>query len=192
MTGTMTHNILLTRYLGTKREKGKQFYLPGVGSLRTRTVDSMSRQRREGWLQHYPLSHDQARCIHPPFAEFYAIQAFSIASDFDPQQMPKKQNQITMRKVCIVIKSLVSRRPHHHSSNSQDREKHHTLLTLKRRKNVVHDVTNVEQHELFGLDNTGILNTSLFRFTYINGRHKALKFWGEGSGLALTMYSNGT
>ena len=127
----MTHNILLTRYLGTKREKGKQFYSPGVGSLRTRTVDAMSRQRREGWLQHCPLSHDQARCIHPPFAEFYAIQAFSIASDFDPQQMPKKQNQITMRKVCIVIKSLVSRRPHHHSSYSQDREKHHTLLTLK-------------------------------------------------------------
>ncbi len=32
------------------------------------------------------------------------------------------------------------------------REKHHTLLTLKRRKNVVHDVTNVEQHELFGIN----------------------------------------
>ncbi len=30
--------------------------------------------------------------------------------------------------------------------------KHHTLLTLKRRKNVVHDVTNVEQHELLGFD----------------------------------------
>ena len=112
----------------------------------------MSRQRREGWLQRCPLSHDQARCMHPPFAECYAIQAFSIASDFDPQLMPKIQNQITMRKVCIVIQSLVSCRPNHHSSYSQDREKHHTLLTLIRRKNVVHDVTNVEQHELLGFD----------------------------------------
>ena len=66
--------------------------------------------------------------------------------------MPKIQNQITMRKVCIVIKSLVSRRPNHHSGYSQDREKHHTLLTVKRRKNVVYDVTNVEQHKLFGFD----------------------------------------
>ena len=121
-------------------------------SRRTRTVDAMARQRSEGWLQHCPLSHDQARCIHPPFAECYAIQAFSIASDFDPQLMPKIQNQITMRKVCIVIQSLVSRRPNHHSSYSQDREKHHTLLTLKWRKNVVYDVTNVEQHKLFGFD----------------------------------------
>ena len=48
--------------------------------------------------------------------------------------MPKVQNQITMRKVCIVIQSLLSRSPNHHSSYSQDREKHHTLLTLKRRK----------------------------------------------------------
>ena len=98
--GTMTHNILLTRLQGKK-----QFYLPGMGSLRTRTVDAMGRQRREGWLQHCPLSYDQARCSHPPFAECYAIQAFSIASDFDPQLMPKIQNQITMRKVCIVIQS---------------------------------------------------------------------------------------
>ena len=64
----------------------------------------------------------------------------------------KHKTRSRWEKVCIVIKSLVSRRPHHHSSYSQDREKHHTLLTLKRRKNVVHDVTNVEQHELFGLD----------------------------------------
>ena len=65
-----------------------------MGSLRTRTIDAMGRQRREGWLQHCPLSYDQARCSHPPFAECYAIQAFSIASDFDPQLMPKIQNQI--------------------------------------------------------------------------------------------------
>ena len=30
--------------------------------------------------------------------------------------------------------------------------KHHTLLTLKQRKNVVYDVTNVEQHDLLGFD----------------------------------------
>ena len=144
----MTDNILLTRLQGKKGFA----YLPGVGSRRTRTVDAMSRQRREGWLQHCPLSYDQARCIHPPSAECYAIQAFSIASDFDPKRMPKVQNQITMRKVCIVIQSLLSRSPNHHSSYSQDREKHHTLLTLKRRQNVVHDVTNVEQHELLGFD----------------------------------------
>ena len=57
-----------------------------------------------------------------------------------------------MRKDCIVIQSLVSRGPNPHSSYSRDHEKHHTLLTLKRRKNVVYDVTNVEQHELLGFD----------------------------------------
>ena len=88
MTGTMTHNILLTRF---QREK---VLLTKEGSLRTRTVDAMGRQRREGWLQHCPLSYDQARCIHPPFVECYAMQAFSIASDFDPQLMPKIQNQM--------------------------------------------------------------------------------------------------
>ena len=46
-----------------------------MGSLRTRTVDATGRQRREGWLQHCPLSYNQARCIHPPFAECYGIQA---------------------------------------------------------------------------------------------------------------------
>ena len=42
-----SQTYLLTRYLGTKRKR-EQFYSPGVGSLRTRTVDAMSRQRREG------------------------------------------------------------------------------------------------------------------------------------------------
>ena len=113
MTGTMTQNILLARFQGEKS------YLPGMGSLRTCTVDAMGRQRREGWLQHCPLSYDQVRCIHPHFVECYAIQAFSIASDFDPQLMPKIQNQITMRKVCIVIQSLVSRRPNHNSTTAR-------------------------------------------------------------------------
>ena len=39
-------------WLGIKGKK--QFYLPGMGLLRTRTVDAMGRQRREGWLQHCP------------------------------------------------------------------------------------------------------------------------------------------
>ena len=36
----------------------------------------MQRKKREGWLQHWPLSYNQARCIHPPFVECYAGQAF--------------------------------------------------------------------------------------------------------------------
>ena len=51
----------------------------------------MDRKRRKGWFQHCPLSYDQARCIHPPFVECFAIQSFSIASDFDPKLMPKMQ-----------------------------------------------------------------------------------------------------
>ena len=47
------------------------------------------------------------RCIHPPFVECYAVQAFSIVSDFDLKLIPKK-NQITMRKVCAVIQSVFS------------------------------------------------------------------------------------
>ena len=71
--------------------------------------------------------------------------------------MPKTQKQIPMRKVCIVIQSLVSRRPNNHLGYSKDREKHHALPTMKRRKNVVYDVTNVEMHELFELDESGPL-----------------------------------
>ena len=110
MTGTMTHNILLTRLQG-----GKTILLTRDG------VPKDPYRRRNGPAEEgrmtttLPLSYDQARCSHPPFAECYAIQAFSIASDFDPQLMPKIQNQITMRKVCIVIQSLVPRRPNHHS-----------------------------------------------------------------------------
>ena len=44
MTGTMTDNILLTRLQGKKNNA----YLPGMGSRRTRTVDAMGWQRREG------------------------------------------------------------------------------------------------------------------------------------------------
>ena len=67
----MTHNSLLTRY-----SKENEVNLLEMGSRRTRTADAMRRKRREGWLQYCPLSYDQAHCIHPPFVERYAIQAF--------------------------------------------------------------------------------------------------------------------
>ena len=41
VTGTMTYNILLTRFLGFKGEIN--IYLHGMGSRRTRTVDAMGR-----------------------------------------------------------------------------------------------------------------------------------------------------
>ena len=150
--GVMTYNILLTRY-----SRENKVYLLGMGPRRTRTADAMRRKRREGWLQHCPLSYDQAHCIHPPFVECYAIQGFSFASDLDPKLMSKEQYQITIRKVCIVIQSLLSCRPNHHSGLGWDREKHHTLLTLKQRQNVVYDVTNVEQHELLVFDASRLL-----------------------------------
>ena len=49
MTGTMTHNILLTR---EKREQTD--YIPRVGFQRTKAVVAMCRKRREGWLQRCP------------------------------------------------------------------------------------------------------------------------------------------
>ena len=123
--------------LGYKGEK--QFYLPGMGYLRTRTVDAMGRQKRGGWLQRCPLSYDQARCNHPPFAECYAIQAFSIAPDFDPQLMPKIQNQITMRKVCIVIQSFVSRRSNRDHPRTPSVHLHHCLRVVVHHANLSAD-----------------------------------------------------
>ena len=52
------------------------------------------------------------------FVGCYVINAFSIASDFDPKLMPKVQNQIMMRKAYIVIQSLLSRCPNYHSDYS--------------------------------------------------------------------------
>ena len=116
MTGTMTHNILLSRFLGFKGENQCLLIRDGV------PMDPYRRhhgQEEEGRMTPtLPLSYDQDRSIHPAFVECYAIQVFSIASDFDPKLMPKIQNQITMRKVCIVIQSLLSRRPNHHLSYS--------------------------------------------------------------------------
>ena len=97
------------------------------------------------------LSYDQPCCMHQSFVESYAVQAFSIASDCDPNLMPKEKNQITIRKVSTVIQSLLLRRPNPHSSYGKDHEKH-TFLTLQRRQNLVYDITNVKQHDLFEID----------------------------------------
>ena len=48
--------------------------------------------------------------------------------------MPKEQYQIPMRKVFIVIQSLLSRRLNHYSGYSEDREKHHTLIETEVRR----------------------------------------------------------
>ena len=134
MTGTMTHNILLTRFQG-----GKKQCLLTRGWIPEETVPYTPWAGRGGKddsnIAHFLTT--RLAAFTPPSAECYAIQAFSIASDFDPKLMPKIQNQITMRKVCIVIQSLLSRR---------------LSYTLKRRKNVVYEITNVEQHELLGFD----------------------------------------
>ena len=58
----------------------------------------MHRKRREGWIQHCPLSYNQSRCMHPPFVECYAVQAFSIASNYDPKLMPKEQDKLRWEK----------------------------------------------------------------------------------------------
>ena len=106
-----------------------------MGSQRTRSLVAMRRKRREGWLQSCPLSY----YIQPSLVEWYAIQAFSIASNLVPKLMLKEQNQIPIRKVFTVINPFFC--------FSQIT----TLLTLIWRINIVLDVINVEQHELFGI-----------------------------------------
>ena len=128
--GQWLTNILLTRFQGGK----KQSYLPGVGSLRTRTVDAMSRQRREGWTPNVaPFRTTRlAACTHL-LAECYAIQAFSIASDFDPQLMPKIQKPDHDEKSlhrhtipCFRVVQITI------LATARITRKHHTLLTLIR------------------------------------------------------------
>ena len=119
----------------------RRFYLPGLGSRRTQTIAAMIRKRRETWLQQCPLSCDPTCCIHPPFVERYAVQMFSIVPNLDTKQMPKEQDQVPMRKICTLIKSIVSRLPNHHSRYRQDREKHLTLLTPTRCQHCPHSYT---------------------------------------------------
>ena len=59
-----------------------------MGFRRNRFVVAMPRKRKERWHQCCPLLYDLARWMHPPPVECYVIKAFSIASDFDPKQMP--------------------------------------------------------------------------------------------------------
>ena len=109
MMGIMTHNIQLTR------EKKRQAILLTGGGVTKDPVRSRHAQEEEGKMTPtLPLSYNQTSCMHPPPVECYAIQAFSIASNFDH----KEQNQMMMRKVCTVIKFLLSRRLNPHSSYS--------------------------------------------------------------------------
>ena len=75
------------------------------------------------------------------------VQAFSITSYFESKLMPKKHNQILMRKVCNVIQLLLHRLNNNYRYR-QDHEKHYTFITFIQRVNIVHDETNVELHEL--------------------------------------------
>ena len=90
MTGTMTHKILLTRFqeiLLTRDGVPKNPYRGRHGPAEEgRITPTWPPFLRPGSLH------------SPTFTECYAIQAFSIASDFDSKLIPKIQNQITMRK----------------------------------------------------------------------------------------------
>ena len=113
MTGTMTHNILLTRLQG-----GEKLFLLTRGG-----VPKDSYRRRHGQAEEGRMTPTLPHFVRPgslnsPTVECYAIQAFSIASDFDSKLMPKLENQIAMRKVCSFIQSLLSHCPNHHSSYS--------------------------------------------------------------------------
>ena len=55
-----------------------------------------------------------------------------------------------MRKVCVIIQSLLPRRPNRHSSYGYDRHKHRSFLTLPRRKNIVNGITNTSSTSCFG------------------------------------------
>ena len=110
MTGIITHKILLTR------EKRRQAILLTGDGVPKDPVRCRHVQEEEGRMTPTLPPGDLARCTHPPSIECYAIQAFSIPSNFDPKLIPEEQNQITMRKVCTVIQSLLSRRPNYHSS----------------------------------------------------------------------------
>ena len=93
-------------------------------------------------VRNCPLSYDQARCIQPTFCRMLC----------DPSVFYRIWSWLRSWWGKKFASSYNSFRPNHHSGYSLDREKHRTLLTLKWRRNVVYDVTNVEQHELLGFD----------------------------------------
>ena len=108
-------------------------------------------QEKDGKITHTLLPFILA-APHPLFCGMLCHMSVFYRFYFDPRLMPNGQNQITMRKVCTDIQSLASRLTNNHSSHSQDHEKLHTHLTLIQRNNIVQSATNVEQHELFGID----------------------------------------
>ena len=124
----------------TRRRKQLRLNLPRVGSQRTQSVTTMS---REGWLQCCPLSYDQACCMPPPFVKCYAIQVFFVTSDFDPQLMLTEKNQVANWKVCTVIQSFLFHLPNHDSGQLR-LQKCHPFLTCPWKINIVYDITYLE------------------------------------------------
>ena len=64
-----------------------------VRSRRTQIISAICISRREGCLQRCSLSNNQAGCMYPSFVKCYAVQAHSIASDFDFKLMSKKRSE---------------------------------------------------------------------------------------------------
>ena len=127
----MIHNIQLTR-----EEKGTKLTYQGWGLEGPRPSLPYAGRGEKDDSNVAPFSYEYAGCIHPPFVKCYAIQVFSVASNFIGKLMPKEKNQIMMRKVCAaVIQSLLSHRPNHH-----------TFLTFSWRDKIFLNVINVVQH----------------------------------------------
>ena len=134
--GTMIHNILLTRF------QGKLCLLTWDG-VQKNPYHRRHRQEEERRMTRTfpPLSDDPGASLHSPHPFLSRMLCDPSVFYCICLKYKTRSKEEDERKVCIVIQSFVSRRPNHHSSHSSDREKHHTLLTLKRRKNVVYDVT---------------------------------------------------
>ena len=145
MTGTMTHNILLTRLQGEKT------------ILLTRDGVPKDPYRR----RHGPAEEGRMTPTLPPFVRpgllqsptfcwmlcdpsvFYRIWFWPSAD----AENTKPDHESLHRHTIPCFAS--SKSPFGLQQGSQ---KHHTLLTVKQRKNVVYDVTNVEHHKFFGFD----------------------------------------
>ena len=138
----MTQNILLTRFQGGKNNA----YLPGMGSRRTRTVDAMGRQRREGWLQHCPLSYDQARWFTHLLLNVMRSKRFL-------SHLILTLSWCLKYKISSWWKKLASSYNPFPSSKSPFEPLLGSTTCFSPwngGKNVVYDVTNFEQHELLG------------------------------------------
>ena len=80
----------------------KSYLLTGDGVLDDPNNSRHAQKKEGGMPPTLPLSYDQTYCIHTDFVECCVAQAFPIASNFDPKLMPEEQNQITMKKVCVI------------------------------------------------------------------------------------------